>query len=118
MKKILIVDDSGLSRNILKKLIGVGSIEFLEASEGFAALELFSVHQPDLVTLDLNMSGMNGYEVLENFRKINPATPIIVCSADIQQGTRDLVLKMGAKGFISKPFKQDDISNMIDQFIK
>ena len=68
MAKILIVDDSGMSRRILRRILGPEEHQLLEAHDGMTALEQYGLHRPDLVLLDLTMSGMHGLEVLEKLQ--------------------------------------------------
>src|SRR5688572_26604744 len=98
--KILIVDDSSLARRMTRQLLeGMGhTVE--EASDGSQALERFFINPPELVILDMVMTGMYGIEVLAKMREINPAAKIVVATADIQQSTADQVRAAGAKGLL------------------
>jgi two-component system, chemotaxis family, chemotaxis protein CheY len=104
MAKILIVDDSALSRRMLRGILEEGGHEVVEAQDGFMALEKFSLESPNLVTLDMTMEGMHGLEVLEEIRKLDPNARVLGASADIQKFTQQLFLEKGGKGFINKPF--------------
>lgn len=106
MKKILIVDDSNLSRRILGRILVGAGYEIIEATDGFSALEQYSLENPDLVVLDLTMEGMHGLDVLEKLRQMNPQVRIVVASADIQTSTHELVRAAGAAAFINKPFDE------------
>ncbi|MGC8865861.1 MAG: response regulator [Bacteroidales bacterium] len=117
MKKILIIDDSSLSRKIIRRMIGEESYEFIEAGEGLAAIEAYKANHPDLVLLDLNMSGMSGMEVLRHIKEIDSQARIIIGSADIQQATIDEFMAAGATAYITKPFKQEQIKEILKRFI-
>ncbi|MEJ5303337.1 MAG: response regulator [Bacteroidales bacterium] len=117
MKKILIIDDSSLSRKILKRMIGEENFVFVEAGDGESALIVFEEEHPDLVLLDLNMSGMSGLEVLRKIRNLDPQAKIIIGSADIQQATIDELMEAGAIAYITKPFKQEQLIETIRRFI-
>ncbi|MEO6246439.1 MAG: response regulator [Opitutaceae bacterium] len=108
--KILIVDDSTLARRMLRNLLeGMGhTVE--EATEGAQALERYCVNQPELVILDLVMSGMYGLEVLAKLREIDPAVRVIVSTADIQSSTYAEVREAGAKGILNKPVNKEQLS--------
>lgn len=105
MATILIVDDSALSRRILRTILESGGHAVLEATNGLAALEHYVLHRPDLVLLDLLMQEMPGLEVLAKLREVDPRARVIVATADIQESTRVLVLEAGACGFVSKPME-------------
>ncbi|MBU4233203.1 MAG: response regulator [Proteobacteria bacterium] len=105
MATILIVDDSALSRRILRSILEPGGHTVLEAANGLAALKQYVLHRPDLVLLDLLMQEMPGLEVLAKLREVDPWARVIVATADIQDSTRALVLEAGACGFVSKPME-------------
>lgn len=104
MARILIIDDSALSRRLLRRIVESAGHQVSEAADGVAALESYFLERPDLVFLDLTMPGMHGLDVLEQLRKLDPAARVIVASADIQTFTRELALERGALHFVTKPF--------------
>jgi len=104
MAKILIVDDSGLSRRILRKALKPTGHQIIEAPDGMTALEQYSLHRPDLVMLDMTMPEMSGLEVLEKLRQMDAQARVIVATADIQSATRTMAEEAGAIGYLNKPF--------------
>jgi two-component system chemotaxis response regulator CheY len=102
--KILIVDDSALSRRTLRRILETADYEVAEADDGMTALEIYFLEKPRLVLLDLVMKGMYGLDVLVKLREMDPDARVVVASADIQSSTRKLVAEAGALGFINKPF--------------
>jgi two-component system chemotaxis response regulator CheY len=117
MIKILVIDDSSLSRRLMRKILEEASYEVIEAGDGFAALEIFSLENPQLVMLDLTMPGINGFEVLKQLKSINPNVKVVVASADVQSLTKDLAFREGADGFINKPFIAEEILELIQNLI-
>lgn len=113
MAKILIVDDSGMSRRTLRKILDPAGYHVIEAEDGVAALERYYLDKPDLVFLDLTMTGMYGLEVLNKLREMNPHARVIIASADIQSSTHDLVEAGGASAFINKPFTADKVLSVV-----
>ena len=109
MAKILVVDDSALSRRMLRGILEEGGHEVVEAQDGFMALEKFSLEQPDLVTLDMTMAGMHGLDVLEAIIKLDANARVLGASADIQKFTKQLFLEKGGKAFIGKPFDSERV---------
>lgn len=105
MPKILIIDDSNLSRRTMRAILESAGHHVIEASDGIAAIEQYFLEKPDLAILDLVMTGMQGNEVLIKLREIDPNARVIVATADIQSLTREAVETAGAKGFINKPFR-------------
>jgi two-component system, chemotaxis family, chemotaxis protein CheY len=117
MAKILIIDDSSLSRRFMRKILEESGHEVIEANDGFSALELFSLEQPHLVMLDLTMPGINGFEVLRQLKSIRPDVRVIVASADVQSLTKKQVFDEGADGFINKPFVSEEITDLVQKLI-
>lgn len=112
--KVLIVDDSSLARRTLRQLLeGLGhTVE--DASDGTQALERFFLNPPELVILDMVMSGMYGLDVLAKMRELNPDVKVIVATADIQQSTFEQVRTAGAKGILNKPMNREKLKAALD----
>ena len=107
--KILIVDDSSLSRRTLRRILETAEYEIVEADDGMVALETYFLEKPSLVLLDLVMKGMYGLDVLVKLREMDQQARVIVASADIQSSTRKMVDEAGALGFINKPFVAEQV---------
>ena len=107
--KILIVDDSALSRRTLRRILEAAGYEVVEADDGMAALEVYFLEKPALVLLDLVMKGMYGLDVLVKLREMDPKALVVVASADIQSSTRKMADEAGALGFIHKPFVPEQV---------
>jgi two-component system, chemotaxis family, chemotaxis protein CheY len=111
--KILLVDDSTLARSTLKRILQPEHI-CLEARGGREALDLYAQEHPELVILDLVMPGMTGFEVLAALRQIDPEARVVIGSADMQSYTRQEALKLGATGYLVKPFNAEDVRRLLD----
>lgn len=105
MATILIIDDSAMSRRILRSILETAGHTVLAAENGLAGLEQYVLNRPDLVLLDLLMHELSGLDVLAKLREIDPQARVVVATADIQHSTQDLVLEGGARGFVTKPFE-------------
>lgn len=79
--RILVVDDEESIRLLYKGELEDEGYEVILASSGGEALELFDKVQPDLVTLDIKMPGMDGLKVLEKIRERSVEVPVILCTA-------------------------------------
>ncbi len=119
-KRILIVDDAAFTRNMLKNIISkIEQIEVIgEASNGVEAISLYKKLSPDLVTMDLVMPEKGGIEATEEILKINPKALIVVVSALGQEALVLEAAKKGAKDFIQKPFKAEQILEVMDRILK
>lgn len=111
--KVLIVDDSSLARRTVRAMLEEMGHTVEEAADGAQALERYYLQTPDLVVLDMVMTGMYGLEVLAKIRELNPAARVIVATADIQQSTQEQVRAAGAAGFINKPLNRQKLGQAI-----
>jgi len=112
--KVLIVDDSGLTRRSLRQILETAGCEVVEAEDGLSALERYYLEKPDVVLLDLVMRGMYGLEVLQKLRELDNDARIVVVSADVQASSLELAEQAGAKAFINKPFDKAEILVALD----
>src|SRR5215813_3152331 len=118
MAKILIIDDSALSRRMLRRILEGAGHEVIEAEDGMVAIEKYFLDKPDVVLLDLIMKGMSGTEVLQKVRQMDENARVIVATADIQKSTQELTLAAGAEGFVTKPFVENEILTAVDSALK
>ena len=112
--KVLIVDDSALTRRSLRQILETAGCEVVEAENGLDALERYFLDKPDVVLLDLVMKGMYGLDVLHKIRELDPRARIVVVSADIQTSSHDMAGEAGAAAFINKPFDRTEILSALD----
>jgi two-component system chemotaxis response regulator CheY len=119
-KKVLIVDDAAFIRNRIKKVVEtIENTEVIgEAANGVDAVTLYKELNPDLVTMDLIMPEADGIKAIEEIMKINNKATIVVVSAMGQEVTVADALEKGAKEYIRKPFKEEDIYRALERFLK
>ncbi|MGD9843432.1 MAG: chemotaxis response regulator protein-glutamate methylesterase [Steroidobacteraceae bacterium] len=105
-KKVLIVDDSALVRQLLTEMLnGDADLEVVGvAADPFVAREKIKSLNPDVITLDVEMPRMDGVTFLENLMRLRP-TPVVMVSSLTQQGAEVTLraLELGAVDFVSKP---------------
>ena len=112
--KVLIVDDSALTRRNLRHILETAQCDVVEAEDGLSALERYFLEKPDVVFLDLVMRGMYGLEVLQKLRELDATARIVVLSADIQTTSQELAEQGGAAAFVNKPFDKSDILTALE----
>ena len=112
--KVLIVDDSALTRRGLRQILEGAGYEVLEAEDGISAIERYYIEKPTLVMLDLVMRGMYGLDVLQKIRELDADARVVVVSADIQSSSQELAEQAGAKAFINKPFDKAEILGALE----
>jgi CheY-like chemotaxis protein len=113
MPRILMIDDSMFQRFSLGKLFKSLGYDTLEAADGLSGVRAIQDEKPDLVVLDLNMPGQTGQETLVTIRTLDPALPVVILSADIQETTRTRCMEAGATAFVNKPFENDSFAALI-----
>lgn len=113
MPKILVVDDSWLSRQRIIKMLRVQSHEVLEATNGQEGLEKVQSDPPDFIILNLLMPVMSGVEFLEALRAVGSDIPVIVLSADIPDSSRAQCLKLGVTGFLNTPLNEQELLDLL-----
>ena len=118
MARILIVDDSIVSRGNLRKIIEEAGHEVAgEAVDGGSGLELFASLRPDLVTMDITMPGMSGLECLRQIMAADPEARVVMMTA-IGQGPKIMeALECGARHYVTKPFEAEKVMEAINDVL-
>lgn len=106
---IHVVDDEPIIHEVLSQLLNSEGYEVELSSSGEEALEKHSSQAYDLILLDLLMPGLDGIEVLEGIKKIDPQAVIIIITAYASVESAITAMKMGAYDYIQKPFKHDEL---------
>jgi two-component system chemotaxis response regulator CheY len=110
MTSVMIVDDTELIRMVIRDvLVKCGYEVVAEAADGEEAIQTYRQIKPELVLMDITMPKMNGEEALKELLVTDPKAKVIMCSSLGQQAIVTESMKIGAMGFIVKPFKLDDI---------
>ena len=105
---ILIAEDDGDIRDLLRLYLESEGYRVLEAADGAAALALARENMPDMAILDVMMPELNGYELTRALRKFSDI-PILILSAKSQDNDKILGLNLGADDYIAKPFNPVEI---------
>ncbi|MEO8139700.1 MAG: response regulator, partial [Gemmatimonadota bacterium] len=114
--RVLLVDDEDSLRRVMKDLLARDGFDVVEARTGVEALDQVDRHAPDIIVLDLNLPGMDGYSVLSELRS-RPATrriPVIVLTAKGDEDNEVRVFELGADDFLSKPFRARALSKRLE----
>jgi len=116
--KILIVDDSSVSRMIIRGRVAILQPEWdvLEAANGDEAIAVVAAEQPDYITMDVNMPGMTGFEATERIRQTNSTARIVILTANIQGSSRGKAAQLSVH-FVQKPVTQAAIQQVVDYFL-
>ena len=111
--RLMIVDDSNMIRSRISRVVQNGGLTRVSlvglARNGAEALRIAQATLPEVVTMDLTMPEMDGIECIAALLRILPRTNILVVSALSDKSTAIRALKLGARGFVAKPFTDDEL---------
>jgi len=121
-KKVLVVEDNKTNQILMGVILDDFSIEYEIANDGLEAIDMFNKNDYDLILMDENMPNMNGHEATIEIRRIETSsksnnTPIIAVTANALPEDRERLSKAGMDDFISKPYTEDDIKNILVKFL-
>ncbi len=114
--KVLLVDDEDSLRKVMRDLLERDGYAVSEARDGVQALDQIDRVGPDIIVLDLNLPGLDGYGVLSHLRS-RPATasiPVIVLTAKGDEDNEVRVFELGADDFLTKPFRARALSARLE----
>ncbi len=108
---VLVVDDHPLNRQLLEAYLGAVDCSVLTAASGAAALEIFAERAPDLVLLDVNMPGIDGFEVCRRIKATPQGrlVPVVMITALNRVDDRVTALEAGADDFMTKPVERSEL---------
>jgi two-component system chemotaxis response regulator CheY len=116
--RILVIDDSDISRVLIREMAAsLGHTEIFEANSMQTALEGYSEHKPDVVTLDLSMPGEDGSKVLGALRKLDPKAKIIIISGNSQKKMKKKLIAAGAACALEKPLRLPEFKSALAPFL-
>lgn len=121
-KKILIAEDNTVNQMVLKTFISPDEYDIVIAENGQIAVDLYELHRPALVLMDLSMPVMDGLEATVQIRALEAAanmsaTPIIATTAHVLQEARDRCCEAGMNDFLPKPLKKDAVNDVIERWL-
>ena len=118
IKKVLIVDDSPTERHVLTEMLTKQGYNVSTAENADEAMAKVKTLIPDLILMDVVMPGQNGFQLTRALSK-DPVTqniPIIMCTSKNQQTDRSWGLRQGARDYVVKPIKADELLEKIAAF--
>ncbi|OGW40546.1 MAG: hypothetical protein A2Y97_06555 [Nitrospirae bacterium RBG_13_39_12] len=117
MPTILIIDDSTYMRTKIRSAFKNDDFNILEAENGIKGLQIIQDHSPDCIILDLIIPEIDGLKVLKALHDQQFNAPVIVVTADIQETVRKQCLELGAKAFVNKPPKEEELHNIVNNIL-
>jgi len=116
-KRILIVDDNPNMSTLLSDILEIFDFRGFHALDGNEALDKLKRSQYDMVFTDLRMPNMDGLDLLKAIKSEHPEIPVVVVTGYSGADTRDEVLSERADGFLSKPFKVNEIQFLLTSLL-
>lgn len=121
LMQILIVDDSPVMRNIVKKTLlqsGYADANFTEVENGLHAIEALNEVEPAMILSDWNMPDMNGLELLKSIRESGKNTPFGFITTEFTEQMRVVARDNGAHFLLTKPFNSVQLKAMLDPILR
>ncbi len=118
-KRVLVADDMPHGRELMRTVLERCGYHVLEASNGIEALQRIQDGHPDLVLLDIQMPGLNGYDVLAKIREDErfAKLPVIAVTANAMQGDRERALAAGFTQYLAKPVSLSTLRNELSALL-
>ncbi|MDB4964852.1 MAG: response receiver CheY associated with MCPs of class [Myxococcales bacterium] len=115
-QRVLVVEDSATMRGfVTATLESGGPFTVTQAESGFHALKILPRGRYDLIITDINMPDINGLELVRFIRdsEQHKTTPLLIISTDGREADRDRGLKLGANGYLTKPFEPQQLLDIV-----
>ncbi len=120
--RVLLVEDNAVNRELAVAMLEASGLEVTAAEDGNAALDLGAKQIFDLVLMDCQMPGRDGYDATREWRRRErvldlPRTPIIALTANAMQGDREQCLAAGMDDYLAKPFTREALGSMLRRWL-
>ncbi len=119
MTKILYVEDTPESQRLVQRILAAEGFDVVIAEDGISAIEIARQEMPDLILMDINIGGLDGYEVTTRLRTIQglEEVPIVAVTAATLAGDRERALVAGCNGYIAKPIDVDQFPDQVRSYL-
>jgi signal transduction histidine kinase len=116
-KKILYIEDDESNFQLIKRLLKNTNFKLIQAEDSLKGLDLVKKQAFDLILLDINMAGLNGYETATRLKMLKPNLPLVALTANKIDRAKERALVSGCDGFINKPFNPLIFPSLISEYI-
>jgi two-component system cell cycle response regulator DivK len=117
---ILYIEDNPGNRLLVKRILEVEGYKVVEAISGLDGLSAAESMRPDLILVDINLPGLDGYELTRRLKQIKhlASVPIIAMTANVMKGDREKSLAAGCDGYIQKPIDVDQLPVQVANYLQ
>ena len=119
IQKVLVVDDSKTELMFLTDVLQKQGMQVRTAENAEEAMRRLAEDKPDLILMDVVMPGQNGFQLTRAISRdlLYADVPIIMCISKNQETDRVWGMRQGAKAYITKPFSESELSELITQYL-
>ena len=118
-QRILVIEDQADNRQILRDLLTNADFEVIEAVDGEAGLAAAAAHRPDLILMDIQLPGMDGYEVTRRLKAdaLLQSIPVIAVTSYALAGEEDTARAAGCDAYIPKPYSPRELLAKVREYL-
>ncbi len=119
-ERILLVEDNPMNRRVVQFILKSQGYIVHEAKHGLEALELVKVHLPDLILMDLQLPGMDGFTTTRIIKEdaTTKDIPVVALTAYAMRGDAERAVEAGCDGYITKPIDPDEFPKLVASYLK
>ena len=107
--RVLVVDDVPTTRLLLRKILTQAGYDVIEADSGEVAIKTYHEIKPDVVTMDVFLDKISGIGALQVILRIDPDARVVMCSSQTDAGFIADTKRLGARGYLRKPFDPETV---------
>ncbi len=119
MTQILIVEDNPMNMTLVETILDAHGFDYISAVDGESSVVLAGQHDIDLILMDLQMPGINGFEAMQQIRELEGYAnkPIIAVTGNTTAADSTKAIEAGFDDFLAKPFRINDLIDIIRKFV-
>ena len=119
-QSILYVEDNLENQTLVRRVLESEGYKIIIAEDGLSGIHMAQQYEPDLILMDINLPGMDGYAAARRIKSIDKlrAVPIVALTANVLHGARERVLAAGCNGYLQKPIDIDVLLDRVKEFLQ
>ncbi len=119
MKKVLVVEDNEINLYLMRTILQKLGHHVIEAQDGFSGVDLARAERPDLILMDIQLPGLDGYGATKKIRAIETTKdiPIIAITSYAMVGDREKILAAGCTAYIEKPIDPESFIEELNKYL-